>query len=127
MGRFDPNLGKRRPPGPRSCDTATAGRINLAITPDQGIMVTLTGTDDQGPVNTFTFTDANGIYSFGMLRAGTYTLTFTPPLDGGTALTGTVGGNTDGSPQDASTISGIILASDSVGISYNYGVNPAPS
>ena len=51
-----------------------------------GVTVVLTGTNDQGTITPETTTTAaNGSYSFGNLRPGTYTVTDTPPsgfLDG---------------------------------------------
>ena len=42
-----------------------------------GVQVTLTGTDDTGsPVNVTTVTGAGGVYSFGNLRPGIYTVAF---------------------------------------------------
>jgi len=54
------------------------------------VTLTLTGTDDLGnAVNTTTTTAANGSYTFGTLRPGTYTINETQPagfLDGRTRL-----------------------------------------
>ena len=62
-----------------------------------GVRVALTGTDDQGnSVSLSTTTSADGLYSFGNLRPGTYTVTETQPaayLDGQDTI-GTPGGVT---------------------------------
>lgn len=93
-----------------------------------GITVTLSGTDDQGNSVSWTAeTDANGYYVFSGLRAGTYSLTFTAPPSGGTAVVGSADGATDGTLEDSNTISGIVLTGDSQGAGYNYAAAPEQS
>jgi len=84
-----------------------------------GVTIKLTGTDSNGnSVNLTTTTDAFGIYNFGNLRAGTYTLKVTAPAGykGGKSSAGAWGGTAA-----ANQVSGIVVpaAKDSGG--YNFG------
>src|SRR5262249_42926744 len=67
-------------------DSNNDGTKQAGETGISGATVTLTGTNDLGnSVSITTTTDANGLYSFGNLRPGTYTITETQPagyLDG---------------------------------------------
>jgi choice-of-anchor A domain-containing protein len=92
------------------------------------IMVTLTGVDNLGKSVSFTTqTDANGDYTFAGLSAGTYSVTFSPPPSGGTAVAGDVGGTSDGTVQNGNTIGNIALTSNSVGTDFNFAVTAAAS
>lgn len=78
-----------------------------------GVTIVLSGTDDLGnPVTLTTTTAADGSYSFGNLRPGTYTLTEpTQPagtVNGRTAA-GPLGGNASGPGVAPSTIAAIVL------------------
>lgn len=98
-----------------------------------GVTVTLTGTDDLGnAINTTTTSGANGQYSFGNLRPGTYTVTETVPagLTHTGAQAGSKGGTIDGSVRTSGTgvtglgvtvISGITIASGDTAAGYNFG------
>ncbi|MEQ1858296.1 MAG: SdrD B-like domain-containing protein [Chthoniobacteraceae bacterium] len=84
-----------------------------------GVTITLSGTDDLGnAVSTTTMTLADGTYSFGTLRPGTYTVSETQPaglLDGrdtAGSLGGTVG---------ADSIGAITLNAANAGTNYNFG------
>ncbi len=85
-----------------------------------GVEVTLTGTDDLGnPVTATATTDADGNYTFGGLRPGTYTVTETQPIDylDGIDSAGSVGG-------DATTvndeISAIVLPAFTDAVDYDF-------
>ena len=104
-------------------DYNSNGMIDSGENGYSGMTVTLSGVDDQGHSVSYTAdTDENGFYAFTGLRAGTYSLTFSTPPSGGTAVTGSTDGYADGSVQDSSTISGIVLTSTSQGSNYNYAV-----
>ena len=84
-----------------------------------GVKLTLTGTDDRGnAVELTTFTSCKGVYDFGGLRPGTYSIAEASParyLDGKDAI-GTQGGTVGND-----VLSGIILASGVKGIGNNFG------
>jgi hypothetical protein len=91
--------------------------------PVPGTTVTLTGTNDLGAIVPLVMaTDANGAYSFGNLRPGSYTITKTPPpglLEGKNSL-GTLNGVTAG------TVGGndqffVTVAQDQSGLNYDFG------
>ena len=90
--------------------------------PDSGILgatVTLTGTDDLGASITSTQTTlANGTYSFGNLRPGTYTVTETQPAgyNDGLDTVGTANGSNAVNDQ----ISAILLGSGTNGTGYTF-------
>ena len=90
--------------------------------PDSGILgatVTLTGTDDLGTSITSTQTTlANGTYSFGNLRPGTYTVTETQPAgyNDGLDTVGTANGSNAVNDQ----ISAILLGSGTNGTGYTF-------
>ena len=76
-------------------DANDSGVISVGDSRLTGVMVTLTGTNDLGQtVSTSTVTDANGSYSFGNLRPGTYALTASIPVGylQGDSTVGTTGG-----------------------------------
>jgi hypothetical protein len=87
--------------------------------PIPGTQVTLTGTDDLGnPVSLSTNTLADGSYSFGNLRPGTYKLTEFQPagyLDGKDTI-GTPGGSTTND-----MFSDIVLPAGFDGVQNNFG------
>jgi hypothetical protein len=84
-----------------------------------GVTVTLTGVNNLGQsVSLTTTTSANGAYHFGALRAGTYTLTETPPsgyVDDHNAV-GTAGG-----ASAANQFTNITLNAGVSGVNYNFG------
>lgn len=98
-----------------------------------GVTVTLTGIDDLGDaVNAVTTSGANGQYSFGALRPGSYAVTETVPpgLTHTGAQAGSKGGTIDGSVRTAGTgitgpgvtdISLIPVASGDAATGYNFG------
>jgi choice-of-anchor A domain-containing protein len=94
-------------------------------TPDGIITVTITNA-----ANTFSMTTqtaADGSYSFTGLAADTYTITFSSSFgETGTAVPGTVSGSPDGTLFNTNTINNIVLTNSSVGVNYNYAVNPPP-
>ena len=78
-------------------DANNNGNIDAGEPPIGGVIVTLTGTNNLGqPVNLTTTTAPNGTYSFNNLRAGTYKLTETQPINfiDGKDTIGTPGGTT---------------------------------
>jgi uncharacterized repeat protein (TIGR01451 family) len=90
-----------------------------------GAQVTLTGTDDRGAITAITVTTAaDGSYTFGNLRPGTYTITEVQPantFDGKDALgslSGTLGND---------VISAIPVTSNAAGTNYNFGEQLAGS
>jgi SdrD B-like domain len=92
-----------------------------------GVTVQLTGTNDLGQqVMLTTQTNAQGIYGFGTLRPGSYTITDTPP-SGYTPdayNVGTINGVTTGSVSGASLV--VTLPTGVTGVNYNFG-ETAPS
>ena len=100
-------------------DANNNGSMDSGEAPIAGVLVTLTGTDDLGnSVSQSTNTDATGIYAFGNLRPGTYTLTETQPagyLDGKDSI-GTQGGTTGND-----VFSNIVLMSGVEGIQNDFG------
>jgi hypothetical protein len=93
-----------------------------------GVLITLTGTDMNGnAVNLTTRTGSDGTYSFQDLLPGTYTVSQQPPgfpFMPGHADTGTVNGQTDGTVQDANTITNIVLGAGEGGVNFNFGELP---
>src|SRR5262249_3772481 len=88
--------------------------------------VTLTGTNDLGAITPITVqTDANGNYSFGSLRPGTYTITESQPagLLDGKDTQGTPGGGTV--INDA--FQSIVVGTATTGTTNNFGDLPPPS
>jgi|GEM_PF-850846 len=91
-----------------------------------GVTITLTGTDDRGVITPITVTtDANGDYSFGTLRPGSYTITETQPagLNDGLDTQGTPGTGT--TANDA--FQNITLGTASNGANNNFGELPIVS
>jgi protocatechuate 3,4-dioxygenase beta subunit len=89
------------------------------------VVVTLTGTDDLGhAVNQTQTTAADGSYSFGNLRPGTYALaeTGSDGLQDGTDTAGNLGGTVS-----HDTISNISLQSGVAGVNYDFGERNAGS
>ncbi|HEY3900126.1 MAG TPA: SdrD B-like domain-containing protein [Chthoniobacter sp.] len=87
-----------------------------------GVTITLTCTDDTGSVEMTTTTAADGTYSFGNLRPGTYTLTESQPagyLDG-QETAGTAGGTVDNTT-DSNVIQNFTLASNQATTGNNFG------
>ncbi len=84
-----------------------------------GVILTLSGVDDQGTaVEAAMLTDADGLYSFGDLRPGTYEIAETQPtamLDGRDSI-GSLGGIVGDD-----RLSGIVLTGDSHSIDNNFG------
>ncbi len=108
----------------------------------EGVTVALAGTDDRGDaVSLATQTAADGTYSFGDLRPGTYTITETQPADylDGESAAGTLGGvagenlisgivvnGTDGTGYDfneivGATISGLVFVDFNADAVVNFG------
>ena len=85
----------------------------------QGVSVTLTGTDIYGKAVSITKqTYSDGSYTFGNLKAGTYTVTESQPsayLDGKDTK-GTLGGTVTNDK-----IAGIVLAANVDALNYNFG------
>ncbi len=94
------------------------GAVLSGATPIAGVTITLAGTDDRGgQVSTTTTTAANGSFSFGNLRPGTYTISETQPagwLDGDETV-GSLGGMAS---NDAFALT---LAAGAAGTGYNFG------
>jgi uncharacterized repeat protein (TIGR01451 family) len=97
-----------------------------------GVTVRLTGTDDLGnAIDTTTTTAANGGYSFGGLRPGSYAVNETPPagLTHTGAQAGAKGGTINGVARAAGTgvtgafadITAITIASGDTASGYNFG------
>jgi uncharacterized surface anchored protein len=84
-----------------------------------GVTVNLTGIDDQGNVvNMTTTSDVDGNFSFANLRAGTYSLTESPP-SGWTFVGGDPG--SAGGAASGDTISSIVLGNGVLANSYYFG------
>jgi uncharacterized repeat protein (TIGR01451 family) len=97
-----------------------AGEAGLA-----GVTLVLTGTDDLGrPVNLTVTTGADGSYSFGDLRPGTYTVT-QPTQPAGTlngiTSPGSAGGSASPPTQPVSTLTGIVLGPGTQALANNFG------
>ncbi|WP_127818153.1 SdrD B-like domain-containing protein [Microbacterium sp. CPCC 204701] len=84
-----------------------------------GAEVTLSGAADVGPV----VTDADGAYSFGMLRPGTYTVTATeaPGYVDGLETAGSAGGTVDNTSAASGDITGIDLTVGQAATAYLFG------
>ncbi len=91
--------------------------------PVSGTTVTLTGTNDLGAlVHVVVQTSSTGLYQFGNLRPGSYTITKTPPanfLEGKYTL-GTVNGVSAGTKESNDQFF-VTLGQGSVGLEYDYG------
>ena len=104
-------------------DAGDDGIKGAGETPIAGVTVTLTGTDDRNqPVLLITVTGADGSYTFGDLRPGSYSVTESQPaayLDGK---------DTAGTPGDGvvsnDKISNITLASGENSVNNNFGELP---
>jgi uncharacterized repeat protein (TIGR01451 family) len=85
-----------------------------------GVLITLSGVDAAGAsVLLTTTTDANGLYTFTLLKAGTYTATETQPVEynDGLDTAGSAGG--DASVSDVT--SGIVLSEATDATGYTFG------
>ena len=106
-------------------DNNNNGRIDAAEAGLPGVTITLTGTDDLGAaVSRSTVTAADGSYSFGNLRPGSYALT--EPLQpagtvNGITSPGTQGGTATGPATTPSAISAISLAAGAQSTANNFG------
>ena len=104
-------------------DLNNNGAIDPGETGIRGAAVTLTGTDDLGnAVSLSTASAADGTYSFGTLRPGSYVITETQPagfLDGQNTA-GTAGGTTVNNPP-SDVISAIALPSNTGATGYLFG------
>jgi len=100
-------------------DTNNDGLAQFGESGIAGVTVTLTGANDQGAIAPITATTlADGSYTFGNLRPGTYAVTETQPgafLDGRDTV-GTPGGTTG-----ADAFTGILLATGTNGTANNFG------
>ncbi len=100
-------------------DSNNDGTFDATETPIAGVSVTLTGSNDLGPIAPVTvMTGADGSYSFGNLRPGTYAVTEAQPagyLDGKDTI-GTQGGTP---ANDA--FGAIALAAGVNGVNNNFG------
>lgn len=109
-------------------DLDNDGTIDVGETGIQNVAVTLTGTDDLGAsINTSVLTDANGNYSFGSLRPGTYTITETQPADytDGIDTQGSPGGGTVNNDQFANiplSIAGVAAGNNNFGEQPVFGL-----
>jgi hypothetical protein len=105
-------------------DKLGLGHWQYGDVPLQGVTITLTGTNDLGQaISQTTQTLGDGTYSFGNLRAGTYTLTETQPAGylQGTNNVGSFGGTINGDSMSFTVPPGI------QGANYNFGeLLPAP-
>ncbi len=95
-----------------------------------GVTVTLTGSNDQGAITPIVVTTApDGSYSFSDLRPGTYSVTETQPATynqginavGTLANTFTEQTTNAGSLGSTDVITGVTVASGTVGTNYDYG------
>lgn len=105
-------------------------RVNFGESGIASVPVHLSGTDDRGAgISLTAATDADGLYRFGDLRPGTYSLQEDQPSgyrDGGEVV-GTVDGVQTGTVTADDEISGINLARpDSPAENYNFGERPEP-
>ena len=107
-------------------DLNNNGAINGGETGIDGVTVTLTGSNDLGAITPIVVTTSGGgLYSFGSLRPGTYTITETQPggFNDGIDTQGTPGGGT--AINDA--FQNITLAANTNGTGNNFGELPTTS
>jgi len=101
------------------------GVIEASETGLAGVTLNLTGTDDTGaPVSATLTTAADGSYSFGNLRPGSYTVTEPTQPTGtfnGRTVAGTAGGTASAVTSVPSQISGITLAAGQVATGNHFG------
>jgi uncharacterized repeat protein (TIGR01451 family) len=106
-------------------DNNNNGRADPGESGLGGVTLVLTGTDDLGrPVNITVTTAADGSYSFGDLRPGTYTVTQPtqpPGTVGGITSPGSAGGTATPPTNPVSTLSGIVLTPGTLAVGNNFG------
>jgi hypothetical protein len=100
------------------CDCNNNGKLDKGESGIKGIKITLTGTTTDGmSITLTTTTDANGNYSFGNLKAGTYSVSETDPSGyfDGKDTAGNLGGNAGND-----VISNIVVGNGAKGTAYNF-------
>jgi hypothetical protein len=103
-------------------DADVDGDVDLGEPGIAGVSVRLRGTDSLGQiVDRTTVTDADGVYVFGNLRPGVYSLAETQPPEyiDGTDRIGTLGGVLGGDAAEA-----IVVGVNQDGFNYNFGERP---
>jgi hypothetical protein len=110
------------------------GNVDFGEQGIDGIPVALTGTDDLGNKISLSTTTANGgIYTFGQIRPGTYSITEGPLpaaiaslyVEGKNAV-GTVNGTADGDGTVQDVLGSVVVGVNGMGVNYNFGERPAP-
>jgi len=104
-------------------DANNNGVIDVNEKRISNVLITLTGANDQGAVTLTAHTDANGNYSFGNLRPGTYVITETQ-LAGyllGKLTLGSAGGTIG-----AGVFSSVKIGQGVIGANYNFGEQLPP-
>jgi uncharacterized surface anchored protein len=116
LGSTANNFGELAPATVSGSVTNAAGGAPIA-----GVAVVLTGTDDLGaPVTMTTNTLADGTYSFGNLRPGTYTVTETQPTGWYNPANGGVTPGSTGGTASADKISTVTVASGDTSTANNF-------
>jgi uncharacterized surface anchored protein len=116
LGSTANNFGELAPATVSGSVTNAAGGAPIA-----GVKVVLTGTDDLGAPVTFTAnTQADGTYSFGNLRPGTYTVTETQPTGWFNPANGGVAPGSTGGTASADKISTVTLGSGDTSTANNF-------
>ncbi|MEP6874272.1 MAG: SdrD B-like domain-containing protein, partial [Burkholderiales bacterium] len=106
-------------------DANNNGSIDASEGGIAGVTIELTGTDANGPVSRTATTDATGVFSFGTLAPGVYTLREPTQPTGtlnGRTIAGTIGGSTSGTATNVATLPSAI-STITLGVGQNSVAN----
>lgn len=106
-------------------DANDNGSVDAGESGIAGVTIELTGTDANGPVSRTATTDATGMFSFGTLAPGVYTLREPTQPTGtlnGRTIAGTIGGSTSGTATNVATLPSAI-STITLGVGQNSVAN----